>query len=60
MEMGRQTEALVQFHRCLKLQTDFAPAKCQIKKVCFSDVYMFQKCCSVSHGCIGTLNVGLK
>ncbi|TWW55186.1 LON peptidase N-terminal domain and RING finger protein 1 [Takifugu flavidus] len=33
MEMGRQTEALVQFHHCLKLQTDFAPAKGQIKKI---------------------------
>lgn len=42
MEMGRQTEALVQFHHCLKLQTDFAPAKCQIKKVSLSDVYMCQ------------------
>ncbi|KAK2849398.1 hypothetical protein Q5P01_009232 [Channa striata] len=32
-EMGRQTEALVQFHRCLKLQADFAPAKSHIKKM---------------------------
>lgn len=40
MEMGRQTEALVQFHHCLKLQTDFAPAKGQIKKVTSSDARM--------------------
>uniref|UniRef100_A0A668AUQ9 LON peptidase N-terminal domain and ring finger 4 n=1 Tax=Myripristis murdjan TaxID=586833 RepID=A0A668AUQ9_9TELE len=31
--MGRQTEALLQFHRCLKLQADFVPAKSQIKKI---------------------------
>lgn len=43
LEMGRQTEALVQFHHCLKLQTDFAPAKCQIKKVSSSGVYIFPK-----------------
>lgn len=34
LEMGQQTEALVQFHRCLNLQADFVPAKSQIKKVC--------------------------
>lgn len=39
MEMGRQTEALVQFHHCLKLQTDFAPAKGQIKKVSSPDMH---------------------
>ncbi|XP_067104320.1 LON peptidase N-terminal domain and RING finger protein 1 [Osmerus mordax] len=33
LEMGRQTEALIQFHRCLKLQSDFLPAKSQIKKI---------------------------
>ncbi|KAM3866535.1 LON peptidase N-terminal domain and RING finger protein 1 [Diretmus argenteus] len=33
LEMGRQTEALLQFHRCLKLQADFVPAKSQIKKI---------------------------
>uniref|UniRef100_UPI003AAD150C LON peptidase N-terminal domain and RING finger protein 1 isoform X2 n=1 Tax=Centroberyx gerrardi TaxID=166262 RepID=UPI003AAD150C len=33
LEMGRQTEALIQFHRCLKLQADFVPAKSQIKKI---------------------------
>ncbi|KAK5865077.1 hypothetical protein PBY51_016269 [Eleginops maclovinus] len=33
LEMGQQTDALIQFHRCLKLQADFAPAKSQIKKV---------------------------
>nr|XP_057919610.1 LON peptidase N-terminal domain and RING finger protein 1 isoform X2 [Doryrhamphus excisus] len=33
LEMAQQTEALVQFHRCLKLQSDFVPAKNQIKKV---------------------------
>uniref|UniRef100_A0A3Q3LWV9 LON peptidase N-terminal domain and ring finger 4 n=1 Tax=Mastacembelus armatus TaxID=205130 RepID=A0A3Q3LWV9_9TELE len=33
LEMGQQTEALVQFHRCLKLQADFSPAKSQIKKI---------------------------
>ncbi|MEQ2193485.1 hypothetical protein XENOCAPTIV_030009, partial [Xenoophorus captivus] len=33
LEMGRQKEALIQFHRCLKLQPDFVPAKSQIKKV---------------------------
>ncbi|KAM9377825.1 LON peptidase N-terminal domain and RING finger protein 1 [Pholidichthys leucotaenia] len=31
--MGQQKEALVQFHRCLKLQADFGPAKSQIKKM---------------------------
>ncbi|KAM7389486.1 hypothetical protein PAMP_023462 [Pampus punctatissimus] len=33
LEMGQQTEALVQFHHCLKLQVDFVPAKIQIKKI---------------------------
>lgn len=33
LEMGRQTEALIQFYRCLKQHPDFAPAKNQIKKV---------------------------
>uniref|UniRef100_A0A8C3AUL1 LON peptidase N-terminal domain and ring finger 4 n=1 Tax=Cyclopterus lumpus TaxID=8103 RepID=A0A8C3AUL1_CYCLU len=33
LEMGHQTEALIQFHRCLKLQADFVPAKSQIQKV---------------------------
>ncbi|KAM9850367.1 LON peptidase N-terminal domain and RING finger protein 1 [Aulostomus maculatus] len=33
LEMGQQTEALVQFQRCLKLQADFHPAKSQIKKI---------------------------
>ncbi|XP_014068350.1 LON peptidase N-terminal domain and RING finger protein 1 [Salmo salar] len=33
LEMGRQSEALIQFHRCLKLQADFTPAKIQIKKI---------------------------
>ncbi|XP_030001057.1 LON peptidase N-terminal domain and RING finger protein 1 [Sphaeramia orbicularis] len=33
LEMGQQTEALIQFHRCLKLQADFAPAKSQIKQI---------------------------
>lgn len=33
LEMGQQTDALVQFHRCLKLQADFAPAKSQIRKI---------------------------
>uniref|UniRef100_A0A3B4WGA7 LON peptidase N-terminal domain and ring finger 4 n=1 Tax=Seriola lalandi dorsalis TaxID=1841481 RepID=A0A3B4WGA7_SERLL len=33
LEMGQQTEALIQFHHCLKLQADFAPAKSQIKKI---------------------------
>ncbi|XP_027864754.1 LON peptidase N-terminal domain and RING finger protein 1 [Xiphophorus couchianus] len=33
LEMGQQKEALIQFHRCLKLQADFVPAKSQIKKV---------------------------
>uniref|UniRef100_A0AAY5K042 LON peptidase N-terminal domain and ring finger 1 n=1 Tax=Esox lucius TaxID=8010 RepID=A0AAY5K042_ESOLU len=33
LEMGFQTEALIQFHRCLKLQSDFSPAKSQIKKI---------------------------
>lgn len=36
LEMGQQTEALIHFHRCLKLQADFAPAKTQIRKVCSS------------------------
>eukprot|EP00063_Salmo_salar_P079538 XP_014054373.1 PREDICTED: LON peptidase N-terminal domain and RING finger protein 1-like isoform X2 [Salmo salar] len=33
LEMGHQSEALIQFHRCLKLQADFTPAKSQIKKI---------------------------
>ncbi|XP_029972156.1 LON peptidase N-terminal domain and RING finger protein 1 [Salarias fasciatus] len=33
LEMGQQKEAIVQFHRCLKLQADFVPAKSQIKKI---------------------------
>ncbi|XP_036424897.1 LON peptidase N-terminal domain and RING finger protein 1 isoform X1 [Colossoma macropomum] len=33
LEMGRKTEALIQFHRCLKQQPDFAPAKNQVKKI---------------------------
>ncbi|KAG7517917.1 LON peptidase N-terminal domain and RING finger protein 1-like [Solea senegalensis] len=33
LEMGQQTEALIQFHHCLKLQADFVPAKSQIKKI---------------------------
>ncbi|XP_035505465.2 LON peptidase N-terminal domain and RING finger protein 1 [Scophthalmus maximus] len=33
LEMGQQTEALVQFHHCLKLQADFVLAKSQIKKI---------------------------
>ncbi|XP_062380177.1 LON peptidase N-terminal domain and RING finger protein 1 [Sardina pilchardus] len=33
LEMGRQTDALIQFHHCLKQQADFAPAKTHIKKI---------------------------
>ncbi|KAM9510857.1 LON peptidase N-terminal domain and RING finger protein 1-like isoform 2-T3 [Salvelinus alpinus] len=33
LEMGRQSEALIQFHHCLKLQADFTPAMSQIKKI---------------------------
>ncbi|XP_072295916.1 LON peptidase N-terminal domain and RING finger protein 1 [Eucyclogobius newberryi] len=33
LEMGQQTQALVQFHRCLKVQGDFVPARSQIKKI---------------------------
>ncbi|XP_028816469.1 LON peptidase N-terminal domain and RING finger protein 1-like [Denticeps clupeoides] len=33
LEMGRHTEALTQFQRCLKLQADFSPAKAQIKMI---------------------------
>ncbi|XP_034037450.1 LON peptidase N-terminal domain and RING finger protein 1 [Thalassophryne amazonica] len=33
LEMRQQTEALIQFYRCLKLQGDFVPAKSQIKKI---------------------------
>uniref|UniRef100_A0A3Q4B453 Uncharacterized protein n=1 Tax=Mola mola TaxID=94237 RepID=A0A3Q4B453_MOLML len=33
LEVGQQTEALIQFHRCLNLQADFVPAKSQIKKI---------------------------
>lgn len=33
LEMGEQKEALIHFHRCLKLQADFVPAKSQIKKI---------------------------
>nr|XP_023677081.1 LON peptidase N-terminal domain and RING finger protein 1-like isoform X2 [Paramormyrops kingsleyae] len=32
-DMGRQREALVQYHRCLQLQTDFFLAKDQIKNI---------------------------
>lgn len=64
MEMGRQTEALVQFHHCLKLQTDFAPAKGQIKKVSSSDARMCQTqhvtLQTMSHRHDETLNSGLK
>lgn len=31
--MGRLTEALMQFHHCLKQQPEFAVAKNEIKKV---------------------------
>lgn len=44
LEMGQQTEALVQFHRCLKLQADFAPAKTQIRKVCSSNLCTHYTC----------------
>ncbi|XP_062855931.1 LON peptidase N-terminal domain and RING finger protein 1 [Trichomycterus rosablanca] len=33
LELGRKTEALVQFHSCLKQQPDFAASKNQIKKI---------------------------
>ncbi|XP_051913906.1 LON peptidase N-terminal domain and RING finger protein 1 isoform X2 [Hippocampus zosterae] len=33
LEMAQQTESLIQFHHCLKLQADFLPAKNQIKKI---------------------------
>lgn len=33
LEMGRLTEALMQFHHCLKQQPEFAAAKNQIRKV---------------------------
>ncbi|XP_026879886.2 LON peptidase N-terminal domain and RING finger protein 1 [Electrophorus electricus] len=33
LEMGRKTEALLQFYHCLKQQADFAPAEDQIKKI---------------------------
>ncbi|XP_051505768.1 LON peptidase N-terminal domain and RING finger protein 1-like [Myxocyprinus asiaticus] len=33
LEMGRQTDALIQFYHCLKQQPDFASAKNQIKKI---------------------------
>ncbi|XP_041846136.1 LON peptidase N-terminal domain and RING finger protein 1 [Melanotaenia boesemani] len=33
LEMGQQKEALIQFHRCLKIHADFGPAKSQIKKI---------------------------
>ncbi|XP_061542228.1 LON peptidase N-terminal domain and RING finger protein 1 [Phycodurus eques] len=33
LEMAQQTESLIQFHHCLKLQADFFPAKNQIKKI---------------------------
>lgn len=48
LEMGQQTEALIQFHRCLKLQADFAPAKTQIRKVCSSHGSMHYTCRSFS------------
>ncbi|XP_068181629.1 LON peptidase N-terminal domain and RING finger protein 1 [Antennarius striatus] len=37
LEMGQQTEALIQFHHCLNLQADFVPAKNQIKKILESE-----------------------
>ncbi|KAJ0050033.1 hypothetical protein NL108_011856 [Boleophthalmus pectinirostris] len=33
LEMGQQMQALIHFHRCLKIQADFVPAKTQIKKI---------------------------
>ncbi|XP_031158371.1 LON peptidase N-terminal domain and RING finger protein 1 isoform X1 [Sander lucioperca] len=33
LELGQQTDALIQFYRCLKLHADFVPAKSQIKKI---------------------------
>uniref|UniRef100_A0A665U6B2 LON peptidase N-terminal domain and RING finger protein 1-like n=1 Tax=Echeneis naucrates TaxID=173247 RepID=A0A665U6B2_ECHNA len=42
LEMGQQTEALIQFHYCLKLQADFVPAKSQIKKVCVHHWLFFE------------------
>ncbi|XP_060783675.1 LON peptidase N-terminal domain and RING finger protein 1 isoform X2 [Neoarius graeffei] len=33
LEMGRRTEALVQFHHCLKKQPEFAAAKNHIRKI---------------------------
>uniref|UniRef100_A0A3P9HGD5 LON peptidase N-terminal domain and ring finger 1 n=1 Tax=Oryzias latipes TaxID=8090 RepID=A0A3P9HGD5_ORYLA len=33
LEMGQQREALIQFQHCLKLHSDFGPAKSQIKKI---------------------------
>ncbi|TSQ81044.1 LON peptidase N-terminal domain and RING finger protein 1 [Bagarius yarrelli] len=33
LEMGKHTEALAQFHHCLKQQPDFSPAKQEIRKI---------------------------
>ncbi|KAI1898402.1 hypothetical protein AGOR_G00071960 [Albula goreensis] len=40
LEMGRQTDALFQYHGCLKLQADFLPARIQIKKILESEGMM--------------------
>lgn len=45
--MGQQKEALIQFHRCLKLQADFVPAKSQVKKVCLTSRELIREKCSV-------------
>lgn len=42
--MGRQTEALIQFYRCLKQQPEFAPAKNQIKMVGSGDNFVIFNC----------------
>uniref|UniRef100_W5MUE9 LON peptidase N-terminal domain and ring finger 4 n=1 Tax=Lepisosteus oculatus TaxID=7918 RepID=W5MUE9_LEPOC len=37
LEMGRKIEALIQYHHCLRLQHEFAPAKHEIQKILHSN-----------------------
>ncbi|XP_029021132.1 LON peptidase N-terminal domain and RING finger protein 1 [Betta splendens] len=48
-EMGQKTEALKQFHHCLRLQSEFAPAKSQIKKILESEGVEVPEEASVLH-----------
>uniref|UniRef100_A0A3Q1H1S7 LON peptidase N-terminal domain and ring finger 1 n=1 Tax=Anabas testudineus TaxID=64144 RepID=A0A3Q1H1S7_ANATE len=56
-ELGQLTEALVQFHRCLRLQADFAPAKSQIKKVCLTFMLRHKAQSDEIEKCLSVLTV---